>query len=1061
MIPRVIRPPDAPETVPTARPRGPRPVFLVPWTTGPDPALDGVLRLQALRPGPLEGQWERFDVHCASRPEDEGAGASARTAREFGVTRAHLAGAPAPERAWGALLEFAGPGPLVVPDTAVFAAWHAHLARGKPPACAGLSEVAALCLPGRLSLRRESLVPLLAPGAHPQAFGPQDLRTALLELARRVHGLPEDVLRVLAASNTRAWRALAAVDPDAAARLGLCLALLDTPSAWSASDTLDFGGLEDGRISRFARDDADFESLLEGLKPACARETERWADVPNLPPAREEELPFHADDLRIVDDVFQVHLPALFGAGGAPGPYRASQHSVAREVAGTFGARELLLVHAPTGTGKTLAYLVPAMLWARRHGVRVGIATYTRTLQEQALDREVPRALNALARAGIDPGTRVGLLKGRENYLCWRALKQTVPEDDRAEAWLAWTQLALFALTDVDGDLDRLPRRPPLELLSSEPYLRAFEGNLRAVRAQTACCSHRTDRAACAAELARKRAERSHVVLVNQAFVLARPEFFRHVVFDECEHLHDQAHNAWSRTLTFRELHGLLARLRQPGRSGSRALLDRIERQFVAGTPSMEHLECCVWSFEDFAERLGALESAARAFEAWREEERKHRPEQEQHFLLREYVERVGADLVAARVAAWTAGNELDAALGALAEHCADLPLRGAGALRRGLDLARTDLATALGTIGHWMPLEEDRPRFDPSYFYDIERDARGDLVLAARVLLPHEVLGSRYYPELAGAVFLSATTWLRGGFDAARCYLGLDRAASPGPDEARPPSTVRTFRAPDVFDWSRALVAVPTDSPAVKDKRAFLAYVRRFVAHLAERTRGRMLVLFTNALDMKQVGQELVGFFRARRIPFWFQNQDGTVKEELSEMFRARVDSVLLGVDTFWYGADFPGETLEYVVIVKLPYGVPDRYHQAQCAAIGADEQRRRIYMPRALAKFRQGFGRLMRRETDRGCVFLLDGRAGEPRHRAFLRELPIAGAQDPDAWIAPDAPVAKLVRGDTQSCMHAALAHMGLLSEVERRGLGTAFGDDARGPRAAADAWAEGDPS
>jgi hypothetical protein len=137
----------------------------------------------------------------------------------------------------------------------------------------------------------------------------------------------------------------------------------------------------------------------------------------------------------------------------------------------------------------------------------------------------------------------------------------------------------------------------------------------------------------------------------------------------------------------------------------------------------------------------------------------------------------------------------------------------------------------------------------------------------------------------------------------------------------------------------------------------------------------------------------------------------------------------VLLGVDTFWYGADFPGETLEYLVIVKLPYGVPDRYHHAQCAALGAGEQRRRIYLPRALAKFRQGFGRLMRRESDKGCVFLLDGRVLEPRHRFFLKELPIGPS------------LARLVRGDTDRCVHEALEHMGLVADVQRRGLDWSF--------------------
>jgi hypothetical protein len=152
-------------------------------------------------------------------------------------------------------------------------------------------------------------------------------------------------------------------------------------------------------------------------------------------------------------------------------------------------------------------------------------------------------------------------------------------------------------------------------------------------------------------------------------------------------------------------------------------------------------------------------------------------------------------------------------------------------------------------------------------------------------------------------------------------------------------------------------------------------------------------------------------------------------------------VDSVLLGVDTFWYGADFPGETLEYLVIVKLPYGVPDPYHQAQCAALGEGEQRKRIYMPRALGKLRQGFGRLMRRETDRGCVFVLDGRILEPRHRSFLRELPVdsglSGSED-EEWLPNTA---RLVTKGTEECIHEALAHMNMLADVRRRGLDQPF--------------------
>jgi Rad3-related DNA helicase len=393
---------------------------------------------------------------------------------------------------------------------------------------------------------------------------------------------------------------------------------------------------------------------------------------------------------------------------------------------------------------------------------------------------------------------------------------------------------------------------------------------------------------------------------------------------------------------------------------------------------------------------------------------------------------------------------QLDARLAELVERVEQLNLKRSGTLRRAFDRARLDLNEVTAVIDQWIPMPEGRPVFLSSTFYDVERDNRDDVILAARVLLPNEFLGRNYYPELKTGVFLSATTWLQDGFSAARAYLGLDRAEHPAEDEEREPCKVRTFRAPDVFDYKRVLIAIPRDAPVVTDKTKFLDYVRRFVTFLGERTHGRMLVLFTNSQDVKQVGEDTTGFFRARRIPLLFQNMEGSAKEELSEVFRSTVSSILFGVDTFWYGADFPGETLEYLVIVRLPYGVPDRYHHAQCAILGANEQRRQIYVPRALAKFRQGFGRLMRRESDRGCVFVLDGRVSDPRHRFFLRELPIERAFDAGTSPAPETSGARLVRGDTDHCVHEALAHMNLLADVKRRGLDESFRDDGRPLRA-----------
>ena len=1018
-------------------PKSARPVaFVTLWCSGEDPTLDVLLRLQAIRPG-AGGEWERFDVWCdpgeALRDDPRREELLERLVERFGDLPSGLDGQA--EEAWRDLAEFIAGHLVVSPDRAALESWAGYLGGGLDgvPPSVGLSDAAALLFPGRMSHRGGTLAADLttAERASDEALEPEHLRLALTELVARFGGLEEGALSAIASSWQAAWARLCAEDHEAGAAIERVLQLVGSPTTWATGPRAE--GLEDGRLARLVTEPEELSFLLDDLQPRWTEQREAWKQLEPLPPARESALPFHPEDEAVCDVVFRQHLPRLFGAETAEEErriYRSSQHDVSREVAATIGASQeadtqLLLVHAPTGTGKTLAYLVPALLWARRHDVRVGVATYTRALQEQAMDREVPRALQALRLAGVSLGFRITMLKGRENYLCWRALKANLPDENASgEDWLAFAQLVAYALTDSEGDLDRLPRRPPVATLHARSYRATFADLLRHVRAQTSCCRVKEDRRTCAAEVARWQAERSHLVITNHSFALARREFFRHVIFDECEHLHDQAHAAWSHGIDLGGVQTWLARLDHSERGRRRGLFRRLEKRLVAGTKSYETLGRARAAREALDVAREELSARVEEFLRWRREARRERTERDDHSMMREYVEsELGAKLVAARARFYREGSALDGLLAEMAERLEDIAARKLARLRRSLDLARVDLTELLEGVTAWLPLNEGKPAFSPRTFHDIEDGSRGRVELAARVLLPNEYLGRIYYPSLATASFLSATTWLRGGFEAAKSYTGLDRAVDPLFDEERLPCTLRTFRAPEVFDYGRVLVTVPRDAPpASGDKEAFLSYVREFLVQLAERTGGRILTLFTNAEDVKRVGARLEGHFRARRIPFYYQNMEGSSKEELSELFLRRRNSILLGVDTFWYGADFPGETLEYLVIVRLPYGVPDRYHFAQCAALGEKEQRRQIYMPRALAKFRQGFRRLMRRVTDRGCVFFLDHRVLDPRHRVFLKELPLqTPGEDPTG-------LARLVRGDTEFCLRQAMVHMGL---------------------------------
>ncbi len=1023
--------------------RSPAVAFCVLWTTGPDPATDRAFRLTGMRP---EGEgWALFDRFCGG----DDAPVSARMAREFGVSREDFAGSPSAEQAAEELAAFLSGCDVVAPDGAGFERWMEALTPEAAPRTTGLVELACLLAPGRQRTSGARLVRALLEqeaGAPPEAIAPTDLVRGAAVLVERFARRGPEVHEVAAVGYTRTFERLQVGDGPGASRLGLALALVEFPSAWCRST----GGLfevtsklQDGLLSSALERGLSGGGLLAGARPrwfgmACGLEQED-----PLPPRSAEARSLTEHDLRLVDDLFQVHLPTLIAQERGLEPsacQRPSQHAVARAVAEVLGTQELLLVHAPTGTGKTLAYLLPALLWARTQGVRVGLATYTRALQEQAMDQEVPRALAALARAGLDSGFRVTVLKGRENYLCWRALTQVEPEpSDDPERWLAWTSLALFALTDTDGDLDRFPRSAPMRLEAPGTHRRALLRLIHEVRARSGCCMGKQAGRTCAAQVARRRAERSHVVVLNHAWVMASPDFVRTVVFDECEHLHDSAASAWEHRVAFQEAYSLLERLHHPSRGG---LLDRVERSAApttsVGDAALEALELTARTQELFA----LLEEQATRYLRWRAEEESQRGLREAHTLFAEYLSYEDSSLVEVRSRIARALGDLDALCAELHERMAGLEARGVPRMRRGLEVARQDLNQLRAGLSGWLPLDEGTPKLSEQWWHEVERSASGEALLVARPLAPHELLGSQFLPQLESAAFLSATAMLRGSFDSARRYLGLERALAPHEDEERAPRVLRTLSAPEVFDYARVLVGVPRDAPEVQHKDRFLDYATAFVRFLAERARGRTLVLFTSLADCRRVGEALRADLGARHLPVWYQGMPGTDKEELATLFRDRTDSVLLGVDTFWYGADFPGETLEYLVMARLPYGVPDAFHHAQCALMGEGVQRETIYMPRALAKFRQGFGRLMRRATDRGCVFVLDKRVMDGRHRTFQKELPLASFGKDDG--------ATLVTGETERVLERAFAHMGMLRELERRGHSLRFEHPSPGTRA-----------
>ena len=817
--------------------------------------------------------------------------------------------------------------------------------------------------------------------------------------------------------------------------------LLDRPSRWTG-DPEDSQGtpLRDGMFGQDLDDSPlEMERPLSEIEPrfhsAYKKEFEPFPET-KLALEPSEGLP--QGDLETLEAFFD-HLPSHFQTGQKGGATeRPGQRAFAHAVEATLAGKGFLLADAPTGTGKTLAYLAPMLLWSVRHEVRVGVSTYTRALQEQAFFREVPRALEILRQSGVEEEDlpRICMLKGRANYICGRALADSVPEagSTSAAASATWLRLALFWAEDPSGDLDGFGLPPGLPFPHPARADRAAGARLAQARAMPACCFG-TAGGRCAAAVRTMKADRAHLVFTNHAYVLSRPEAFAHLVFDECDHLHEVTLSVRSYDIELDEVAELARNLRT-GRGRDRSPLERLQHLVERGpSGSSSSLGQEMKRALDGVAKLDASGHACarglKAFQAWRDKEAGDRSPEERAFLLHDWLHDGRGDaLVTSLHALRRSIDQLDGSLRTVIEELGDRPQRSAkrlcGLLRRPLEV----VAHWREGLGLWLGGESEDGDFSEQFHYHTVFEGRRRPLLALQWILPQEWLGETYLPSLKNAILVSATARLQGGFESMKSYLGLDRVEED--TLAKEGRAVETFTGPPTFDPKAALVCIPEDAPPYgyrgPEAEAWIDYVEDLLVFLGERTQGRILGLFTNRQVLGQVGRRLEPAFRAKGIPLLWQGMPGVGKEDLLDRFRSTKESILLGVDTFWYGVDLPGDTCQYVVMTKLPYGPLDDYAHAQMARMGRGPWRNRIYMPKALAMFRQGCGRLLRKEDDRGAIFILDRRALEKRHGHFLRELP-GGMEE---WEEPDFLVA-----DSDRCLEEVFAHMGLAKELEERGL------------------------
>jgi ATP-dependent DNA helicase DinG len=684
---------------------------------------------------------------------------------------------------------------------------------------------------------------------------------------------------------------------------------------------------------------------------------------------------------------------------------RPQQREMLRAILRGYNTSSLALVEAGTGTGKSMAYLLPALLWAMQNKEPTVISTNTIALQEQLIHKDIPFLTSALQ---IE--CKAVLVKGMSNYLCLRKLEDsryelplyqgnTVEELQRIEAW---------ASTTNEGSRSSLPFAP-----QPQTWERVCADSDACSREQ---CVHFKK---CFFFKARRQAAEAHLLIANHHMLFTdlaqRAENdnykntavlppYRHVILDEAHNVEEIAtHYLAERThgMEIHRLFNLLATGEHSLRPHGKLFLlkSTIESLYRKDLPldvqqliqliQLELIGTKAPLIERFVEVFNSLHAFTIAYQNPISQDQEENAGScalrlLPHHLASEQWQEGILPLLAATMADAKRYLHSLASIERIIEDIDQERLREKTKnLCIDLKAIRCRLEKACQTLTHFIqsPLEPQLVRWIEVHRLKIGYNIH--VVEAALDIAP--LLVERFFCRFATIALCSATLATNRQFDFCRRRLGITETLLPGRS-----ANEYIFDSP--FDFAKqCLLVVPQDLP-LPSHDTFIAAACTSILTAIEASQGNAFVLFTSYSMLLTCYEKLATQLQQGR--YHPCKQGDAPRHALLKQFRSTNRSVLFGTDSFWEGVDVAGEALRCVIIVKLPFKVPSEpIVEARAAAIIARGGNPFIEMslPQAIVKFKQGFGRLIRQQRDRGCIVCLDSRLITKSYgQQFINSLP-----------------------------------------------------------------------
>jgi len=637
--------------------------------------------------------------------------------------------------------------------------------------------------------------------------------------------------------------------------------------------------------------------------------------------------------------------------------YRSEQAELAAAIAGALMEDRFLVAEAGTGVGKTLAYLLPAIEWAKTQHEKVVITTKTRALQQQIIEKDIPDLKRALQMdiACVEA-------KGRDNYLCWnkyieilagkRALKPE--EQEFMTAVLKWAE------NTKTGDKKEISLKSSLlrhwHLLASD----------RRSCLRNKCQFH--DK--CFRLKMIKSLEKADLIITNHAMLLSDilvdnsilPEY-KYLVVDEAHALERESFDKLALSFVREEITEVLKVLEFHDKGFKRGYLRQLRRknQQLAIDESLTLTAKTADLAEQFFNQLSLGLRKNDSFSL---------------VLTDEITEKTWFKMAFEIYSDW--------------QHLMRLLINSLKQLSRDIEEEEEpelfNIIAVLEEISDNAFCIMDEDLGTEAKIVWIETGGEQAISISSSHVRIGEILDNKLYAKLSGLIMLSATLAIEDKFDFFIEKVGLSQYTGT--------ERLDCLLEKSPFDYkNQACLYILSDMPDPKHQE-FSQTVARVMMKLLSAAKGRTMVLFTAKKSLSEVSQLLRPFCEQEGIPLLVQNEDGSFGAMMEEYARNN-NAVLMGLDTFWEGVDLKGDLLTLLVVVKLPFrslsepysSAGDKYFRLQNRNSFSN-----FLLPDAAVRFKQGVGRLIRSETDRGLVIVMDNRlAAKAYGKVFLDSIPI----------------------------------------------------------------------